>query len=165
MPNSRQGSLLLPAHFVQLRHRGLHLNGGEDRILVVIGIVLRTSKHCENRVSDVFVNGSTVRKDHRHRHREIVIQHPDHIIGIHFARRISKTANIRVQDRHLAAFATQPKTTFMGKQPFGHLGGELPQQIGLRGRFLAEHGLQLVVGDRHGGVLRDHNQQDAGRSR
>jgi hypothetical protein len=88
--------VLSPAPFVKLRHRGLHLHGGHGCILVVVWVTLGTSKHREDSVSDIFVNGSVASKQKRDRYGEIIIQHPDHIICIHFARQIREAADVRV---------------------------------------------------------------------
>jgi len=63
---------------------------------MLAGITLGASKHCEDSVPDVFVDGSVVSKQNRDHHGEIVIQDPDYIICIHFERQISEAADVRV---------------------------------------------------------------------
>ncbi len=88
--------VLLPTHFVELRNRGLHLNGGHNSVLIVVGIILGAPKHREDRVPDVFVNRSVVSKENWHHNRKIIVQYLNHIICIHVARQVGEAANVRV---------------------------------------------------------------------
>ena len=94
---------------------------------MVLWISFRTSEDSQDRVTHEFVDRSVMRKNHRHQDTQILIEHFDDIIRVHFTGQLRKTPDIRVKNGDFAAPATEPQSTAMSQQLIGDFGGKLTE--------------------------------------
>jgi hypothetical protein len=106
IPMKSSGSERSRWSLVQLFHRDLHLHRADDRMVHIVGVRNGRTEQDHDRVAHELVDRPAVAVDDFAHAHEIAIQHVEHDIRGMLRRDGRKPAQIREQDRHLAAQET-----------------------------------------------------------